>query len=489
MRGRQNIAREHSRLEGIHFYDFPIEEQGKAQQWWWWPNNSLLASASSLSFTMASTFDQLVDDLTRDVVRAQPRDVLQFCSSWFHARLEEQRSRMRDAFATGNRSQIAPELYEDTPPNGMVNPSPMSNVPRPSVILDGAPVLKNPFGPQSQLNSFAPPRRAFGSVHVPFVTINEDEPLPPNAFVNPFENHGPNSFEPGPFDSGAPSMDQDNSLIPPPGLLGRRVSVSAESIIPGSESEKPLPYHYKQPEQVARIRSVIKDSFIFRDVEEKQLQAVLGAMEELRVGEGELVIRQGDQGDYFYVVESGRLLVYITSESLPLHVTPEQAKDTGGLAGFHPIFGKQVAENGAGSSFGELALMYGHPRAATVLAVEPCTLWRLDRMSFRTIILAAAHRRRTMYEEFLATVPLLSSLSPEERSKIADALMSWSVEDGDAVIEEGQMGDMFYFVEEGEAIVSKKMKDESGEVVDKPLSTLKKGDYFGGSRFTLHFYS
>jgi cAMP-dependent protein kinase regulator len=54
--------------------------------------------------------------------------------------------------------------------------------------------------------------------------------------------------------------------------------------------------------------------------------------------------------------------------------------------------------------------------------------------------------------------------------------MSWTVKDGDAVIEEGQMGDMFYFVEEGEAIVSKKIKDDSGEVVDKPLSTLKKGD-------------
>jgi cAMP-dependent protein kinase regulator len=88
-----------------------------------------------------------------------------------------------------------------------------------------------------------------------------------------------------------------------------------------------------------------------------------------------------------------------------------------------------------------------------------------------------------MYEEFLATVPLLSSLSPEERSKIADALASWTVEDGDAVIEEGQMGDMFYFVEEGEAIVSKKMKEDGGEIADKPLNTLKKGDYFGGAFF------
>lgn len=430
---------------------------------------------------MTSTFEQLVDDLTRDVNRAQPRDALQFCANWFNSRLEEQRTRMRDALASGGRAQVSPDLYEDIQPNG-VNPSPMTTAPRPSIILDGAPVLKNPFGPQSQMHTFAPPqpRRAFGSV--PFVTINEDEALSPNAFTNPFDT-GP--FEGSPFDAGAPPTDQSDSLLPPPGLLGRRVSVSAESITPGNEPKKPLPYHQKSSEQLQRIRAAVKDNFIFRDVEEKQLQSVLGAMEEIRATEGEVVIRQGDHGDYFYVVESGRLQVYITSEPLPVNITPEQAKDTGGLPGYHPIFGKKVAENGPGSSFGELALMYGHPRAATVVAIEPCTIWRLDRMSFRTIILAAAHRRRTMYEEFLSTVPLLSGLSPEERSKIADALMSWTVEDGDSVVEEGQMGDMFYFVEEGEAVVSKKSKDDGGEAADKPINVLKKGDYFGGLSFIL----
>jgi cAMP-dependent protein kinase regulator len=443
---------------------------------------------------MTSTFEQLVEDLTRDVLRVQPRDVLQFCSSWFSQRLEEQRTRMRDILASSSL-QSHVDLYEDTPPAGGPGMGlGGGNMGRSgSLVMDGAPILRNPFGPQNQLNTFAPPappaaggRRAFGSV--PFVTINEDEALSPHSFVNPFESGG-GPFEGSPFDSGPVPMDTSDSLLPPPGLLGRRVSVSAESIIPGSESTTPLPHHPKNMQQVARIKAAIKENFIFRDLEEKQLQAVLGAMEELRLPEGEIVIRQGDHGDYFYVVEEGRLNVYITSEPLPVNITPEQIKSSGGLAGYHPIFGKQVAENGPGSSFGELALMYGHPRAATVLAVEPCTIWRLDRMSFRTIILKAAHKRRTMYEEFLATVPLLSSLSPEERSKIADALMSWTVEDGEAVITEGEMGDMFFFVEEGEAVVTKKLKDEGNQ--EKTVNLLKKGDYFGGTcnKFSSLVYS
>jgi len=120
--------------------------------------------------------------------------------------------------------------------------------------------------------------------------------------------------------------------------------------------------------------------------------------------------------------------------------------------------------------------MYGHPRAASIIASKPSTLWRLDRISFRTIILKAAHTRRTMYEEFLGSVPVLKSLSPEERSKIADVLGSRVYEGGEDVVVEGEMGDTFYLVEEGEAVALKKNPDGSDEMVVKEY---QKGDYFG----------
>jgi len=120
--------------------------------------------------------------------------------------------------------------------------------------------------------------------------------------------------------------------------------------------------------------------------------------------------------------------------------------------------------------------MYGHPRAANIIASKASTLWRLDRISFRTIILKAAHTRRTMYEEFLGSVPVLKSLSPEERSKIADVLGSRVYEDGEDVIVEGEMGDTFYLVEEGEAVALKKHLDGTGEPVVKEY---EQGGYFG----------
>jgi CRP-like cAMP-binding protein len=77
----------------------------------------------------------------------------------------------------------------------------------------------------------------------------------------------------------------------------------------------------------------------------------------------------------------------------------------------------KVTDYGPNSSFGELALMYNAPRAATIISTEPCTLWALDRLSFRRILMENTSRKRRMYEEFLEEVTLLTDLEPYE-SKI-----------------------------------------------------------------------
>jgi cAMP-dependent protein kinase regulator len=419
------------------------------------------------------TYEQLIEDLARDVHRAQPRDPLQYCANWFQSRLEEQRTRFFDVAIdrSPNAAAQRQDLYEEWGPAGPP-PGPIANKPSPRPSIDGAPFLKNPFGAQSALNTFSPAPNPFGA---PFVTINEEEVLSPSAFTSPFSD----PFIPKP----SIGDNSGNTLALPPGLLGRRTSVSAESIVPGSQSTEAVPFHPKTPEQLKRIKAAIRDNFIFRDIEDKQLQAVLGAMEEVHVVSNEVVIRQGDQGDYFYVVEDGFLLCYVA--------TRLQGRHAQNSSTHHPEFGKKVADYGPGSSFGELALMYGHPRAASIIASKSSTLWRLDRISFRTIILKAAHTRRTMYEEFLGSVPVLRSLSPEERSKIADVLGSRVYEDGEDVVVEGEMGDTFYLVEEGGAVALKKNPEGSGEMVVKEY---EKGGYFGGtsisypSHFAFLFY-
>lgn len=135
--------------------------------------------------------------------------------------------------------------------------------------------------------------------------------------------------------------------------------------------------------------------------------------------------------------------------------------------------GTKVAIIEPGGSFGELALMYNAPRAATVISAEAgCTLWALDRVTFRRILMDSTYQRRRMYEQFLSEVPILSTLSSYERSKIADALEAQKFPPGTSIINEGDAGEAFYLLESGEAEAFK-----SGTA--QPVKTYKKGDYFG----------
>lgn len=428
---------------------------------------------------MSSTFDSLVSDLTRDVQRAQPKDALQFCATWFQQRLEEQRSRSRDVLCQRSPSISVPnELHTDVPLNPNTLPPPASPFRRPSSAFRDS-IAPSPFG---TLNV---PGNALltGDRTPPSLRFNQNElpPTSPLTTVNPFASF--DGSTPTPFSTGFGS-NPDYLLAPTSAIFARRTSVSAESIAVDSGVDEILPVYPKSAEQLRRIKAAIRNNFIFRDLDEEQEKGVLDAMQERKVIYNEVVIRQGDVGEYFYVVEGGQMNCYIRPEPLPPQwlAQPNVLTDTEDKftqPKYHPELGRLVMECKAGGSFGELALMYGHPRAASVLAIEPSTLWALDRITFRTIILKAAHRRRTMYEQFLATVPLLSSLDAAERSKIADALVSSTYKDGDPVVKQGDLGDAFFFVEEGEAIATKQQPTEDGGMQDFKVGHLKKGDYFG----------
>lgn len=243
--------------------------------------------------------------------------------------------------------------------------------------------------------------------------------------------------------------------MPPSYMRGRRTSVSAESMVPSHQNYVKMVIP-KTPEQRRRIEVSISNNFLFKNLDEDQHEDVVNAMTEKRFKRNENVIEQGAVGDFFYVVETGTLDVFVAKGGKPA---------------------EKVFEYGSGGSFGELALMYNGPRAATVIATSDVVLWALDRITFRRILMENTSRKRRMYEEFLETVPLLMSLEPYERHKIADALESVYFNDGETVIKQGDQGDNFFIVESGEATVTK-CNDEG---VEFAMPGLKPGQYFGGN--------
>lgn len=97
-------------------------------------------------------------------------------------------------------------------------------------------------------------------------------------------------------------------------------------------------------------------------------------MQEFKLSAGTSAIKEGDDGDFLYVVESGILKC---TKVFPGNTEPTFLKD------YVP-----------GEAFGELALLYNAPRAATITANEESILWGLDRRTFNHIVKDSAIKRR-----------------------------------------------------------------------------------------------
>lgn len=69
-----------------------------------------------------------------------------------------------------------------------------------------------------------------------------------------------------------------------------------------------------------------------------------------------------------------------------------------------------------GEAFGELALMYNAPRAATIICKgDDCKLFALDRITFSQIVKQAAMKKRELYQSVVSNVELFKELSSYEK--------------------------------------------------------------------------
>lgn len=376
--------------------------------------------------------DNEIKVLTREFAKQQPIDTLQFCANFFQKRLEAQRAEFILASAKPSSDKGA-----------MASTFPGTN----------------PFASNKGMHRLAEEDDQFGAPRSAATRSGQASAMDTNARAAPISFSS--AFGTSGFNPGSRAEPLTGANLPTDYNFNRRTSVSAESMNPvdsASDNWTP-PFHRKTPDQESRLRQAVSPNFLFSHLDETQTSQVLGALQEKQIpAKGIKVICQGDAGDYFYVVERG---------NFDIHVSP-----TGKLEPGVDGAGKRVANIGAGGSFGELALMYNAPRAATVTSTEPSTLWALDRVTFRRILMDSAFQRRQMYESFLSEVPLLQSLTPYERSKIADALHAQNYPAGHTIIREGDPGESFFILEYGQAEVFKRGKEQ-------PVNSYGKGDYFG----------
>jgi len=244
--------------------------------------------------------------------------------------------------------------------------------------------------------------------------------------------------------------DEDDDIPEPPPVTrtGNRTSVSAEAYGDWNKQKTNFepPVYEKTSEQADRIRGMLKKSFIFETIDDKNLEILVKAMHKVELKDGEKIITEGENGDYLFVVDEGKLDCH-----------KEGSTDV-------------LKACSSGDIFGELALLYNAPRAASVTAKAACLLWKLDRETFGHITSAASEKYRKTLKEFLSKVPILSSFKPAELGQLADVMVRTKVAPDTNILTQGEEGDMFYILEEGSAIA---LKDGN------QVNSYGEGDYFG----------
>lgn len=176
-----------------------------------------------------------------------------------------------------------------------------------------------------------------------------------------------------------------------------------------------------------------------------RIRKIIDIAWEEEVKAGTEIIKEGDlNANYFYIVKSGSFNVVLSGTSA--------ARNTVAMT-ISP-----------GGSFGELALLYFAPRAATVKATKDSVVWVIDRGNFKKILAKSSDEIVKDYLIYLNKVSILTPLKPDEKAELAKCLTEMTFKKDETIFSQGEKGEVFCILVNGEVSI---IKDE------QPTATLK----------------
>jgi protein kinase A len=228
-----------------------------------------------------------------------------------------------------------------------------------------------------------------------------------------------------------------------PGIIVRRQQ-QRQPLPPGFTI--PVFTHSEYEEET--IRSALHRNAFFADVPNSQLLQLISAFEPCKFEAGDIIVNQGDEGDCFYIMQSGLVEFTVNEE--------------------------HVGTGERGTSFGELSLLYSCLRGATVLAMDETHLLRVDKSTFRYLMQPQLEQAARQKWRLLRGVSFLEHLRSSDFSKLSAVMKPVMFRPGDKLVKKGEKGNALYIVGEGRV-------RRNTDTTDQTLST---GAYFGEHALT-----
>lgn len=168
---------------------------------------------------------------------------------------------------------------------------------------------------------------------------------------------------------------------------------------------------------------------------------------------GDAIVKQGDKvAESMYIVKEGELSITVMDK------TSRNSNSS-------------VGKYQAGDSFGELALLFDTPRAATICAVTDVVLYELHRHAFKLALRMLADQKVEEIAQFLATVQALAATTVDERRIYAEHMVGVHFEKDEIVFHKGEPAKEFMILQQGELVVhnarekDSKRYDKTGDLI------------------------
>lgn len=179
---------------------------------------------------------------------------------------------------------------------------------------------------------------------------------------------------------------------------------------------------------------------------------------------GEVIVSEGDAGDSMFVVVQGVMNVVRGSPS-------------------EGVVSKPIALLGEGAFFGEMALVAGSPRLATVVAATDGLLFEIDQESLEELssrhptLREAVHEfyRERLLSNLLSSSALFRPFGADEKRELASQFTLHSLPKGALILEQGQPGEGLFVLLRGRCEVFHRAPDGQ----EKPYPGMREGDVFG----------
>lgn len=237
-----------------------------------------------------------------------------------------------------------------------------------------------------------------------------------------------------------------------------------QAVMDGGSLAVAKPPSPKTPPERQLMKQALLNNINLQEVvklTDRQCDGMIDVAWKEKVAMGMKLIEKGDpEGQFFYIVQSGSFVVDLYNESELTHIRHALAGD------LHPI--------NPGGSFGELALLYSAPRAATIRACENSVVWVIARAQFKTILADKEESDAKWYRTYLDGVEAFKNVTDDKKLEIAKALRQMNHKKEETILEQGETGDRFYILIEGDVTITK-----DGKQVAQLKGTKDKPQFFG----------